>query len=69
MAVTPDKHTNEQIVRAYMDLAREIELPLAPLDDPDKAFIVKQQGVILGVDLNAETASWHILADKVHRHR
>ena len=69
VAVTPNKITNERIVKAYMDLAREIDLPLAPLDDPDKAFIVKQQGVILGVDLNAETASWRIPADKVHRHR
>ena len=69
MAVTPDKLTNERIVQAYMDLAKEIDLPLAPLDDPSKAFIIKQQGVILSVDLNAETASWRIPADKVHRHR
>ena len=52
-----------------MELAKEIDLPLAPLNDPKKAFIMKQQGVILGVDLNAETASWRIPADKVHRHR
>merc|ERR1711872_610887 len=69
VAVTPDKGINERIVKAYMDLAREIDLPLAPLEDPDKAFIVKQQWVVLGVDLNAETASWRIPADKVHRHR
>ena len=69
VAVTPDKHTNERIVKAYMDLAEEIELPLASLDDPNKAFIVKQQGVILGVDLDAESARWRIPEDKVHRHR
>ena len=28
-----------------------------------KAFIVKQQGIILGVDLDAETACWRIPAD------
>ena len=30
VAVTPNKRTNERIVKAYMDLAREIDLPLAP---------------------------------------
>ena len=51
-----------------MTLADEINLPLAPLDDPDKAFILKQQGVILGVDLT-ETTCWRIPADKVDQHR
>ena len=37
VAIIPDKHTNEHIVYAYMDLAKEINLPLAPLDNPDKA--------------------------------
>ena len=57
VAVTPDKSTNERIVHAYMTLAEEIDLPLAPLDDSDKAFILKQRGVILGIDLNAEETS------------
>ena len=37
VAIMPDKNTNEQIVQAYMELAKEIDLPLAPLDDPEKA--------------------------------
>ena len=53
IAVTPDKSTNERIVLAYMTLAAEIDLPLASLDEPEKAFILKQQGVILGIDLDA----------------
>ena len=69
VAVTPDKSTNERIVHAYMTLADEINLPLASLDDPDKAFILKQQGVILGIDLDAENTCWRIPEDKVDRHR
>ena len=52
-----------------MDLAAKINLPLAPLDNPDKAFILKQRGVILGIELNAETSKWCIPTDKVHRNR
>ena len=52
-----------------MDLAAEINLPLAPLDDPDKAFILKQSGIILGIELDTKTSKWHIPSDKVHRHR
>ena len=44
VAVTPDKHTIEHIIHTYIDLAKENNLPLAPLDDPDKAFILKQKG-------------------------
>ena len=69
VAVTPDKSTNEQIVLSYMNLATEINLPLASLDNPEKAFILKQQGIILGIDLNAATTSWRIPAEKVDRHR
>ena len=49
--VTPDKSTNDWIVHAYMTLTDEINLPLASLDDPEKAFILKQRGIILGVEL------------------
>ena len=45
-----------------MELAAEIKLLLAFLDDLDKAFILKQQGIILGIKLDAKT-------NKVHHHR
>ena len=69
VAVTPDRDTNQRIVDAYVNLAREINLPLAPLDNPEKAFLVKQQGVILGVELDAKECRWRLPTDKVHRHR
>jgi len=69
VAVTPDRETNQRIVDAYISLAHEINLPLAPLDNPEKAFLVKQQGIILGVELDAKDCRWRLPADKVHRHR
>ena len=38
VAVTPDQVTNKRSVTVYMDLADKISLPLAPLNDPEKAF-------------------------------
>ena len=56
--VIPERETNERIVLAYIGLANEINLPLAPLDDPDKAFILKQQGMILGIKFDAHLKQW-----------
>ena len=67
--VTPDRASNQKIADAYVGLAHEINLPLAPLDNPEKAFLVKQQGVVLGVELDARECRWRLPADKVHRHR
>ena len=69
VACTPTLQENKAIVSAYMDLASEINLPLAPLDDGDKAFILKRRGVILGIELDAQYAAWRIPAEKGHRHR
>ena len=52
-----------------MDLADEISLPLAPLNDLDKAFILKHRAVIFSIEHDAETSQWRIPSDKVHRHR
>ena len=54
---------------AYLLLAAEIDLPLAAMDDGDKAFNLKQQGTILGVDLEARHKRWKLPAEKAHRHR
>ena len=67
--VTPDRASNERIVSAYVALADEINLPLAPLDNPEKAFLVKQQGVVLGIDFDAQGCRWRLPADKANRHR
>ena len=67
--VTPDKESNEKIVSAYVALANEISLPLAPLDNPEKAFLVKQQGVLLGIDLDARNSKWSLPLEKANRHR
>ena len=52
-----------------MDLTDEISLPLAPLDDPNKAFILKQCGLFLSIELDAKTSQWPIPSNKVHHHR
>ena len=67
--VTPDKESNERIVNAYVALANEISLPLAPLDNPEKAFLVKQQGVLLGIDFDARNSRWRLPLEKANRHR
>ena len=67
--VTPDRESNERIVNAYVALANEISLPLAPLDNPDKAFLVKQQGVLLGIDFDARNSKWRLPLEKANRHR
>ena len=52
-----------------MDLASNIGLPLAPLDDPNKAFILKLCSIILEIELDAKISSLHIPSDKVHPYR
>ena len=53
---TPDLETNKCIIKTYMDMAAKISLQLAPLDNPNKAFILKQCGVILRIELNTKTS-------------
>ena len=69
VAATPDLATNQRVTTTYMELADEIGLPLAPLDDGDKAFIFKQQGVVLGVELDSRDKQWRLPIEKVNRHR
>ena len=67
--VTPDRESNERIVDAYVSLANDINLPLAPLDNPEKAFLVQQRGVVLGIEFDARSSSWRLPSDKGNRHR
>ena len=69
VAATPDQLTNQLVTTAYMDLAEEISLPLSPLDDGDKVFILKQQGVILGDKLDSCDKQWRLPQEKVNCHR
>ena len=49
-------------------LAAAASIPLAPLDDADKAFLYRQSGVVLGIDIDAKNKRWRIPQDKAESH-
>lgn len=55
---------NKKFVEEYLNLAKIIKLPLAPLDKPDKAFLYQQAGVILGIHFDTNNMSWLLPEDK-----
>ena len=69
IAAPPDLITNQQVTTAYLELTDEISLLPTPLDDGDKAFILKQQGVMLGVELDSCDKQWRLPIKKVNRLR
>ena len=68
VVATPNQQLNISITQTYLDLAKEISLPLAPLDDGDKAFATKQKGTVLGIVLDARNKRWCLPADKALHH-
>jgi hypothetical protein len=56
-----------ELERVYREVAADIRVRLAPLDDPDKAFSPCTRGVVLGVEYDTGAWTWAIPAEKVAR--
>ena len=61
--ISPTLDENQKFVAKYLEIAEDLNIPLAP-SDGKKAFICQQQGIMLGVFFDAETQSWTLPADK-----
>lgn len=48
----------KQISDTYLSLAKNINLPLAPFDNPEKAFLNKKSGTILGITFDTQSMTW-----------
>lgn len=59
---------NKKFVEEYISMAKTINLPLAPFDKPDKAFLYQQEGVILGIRFNTLCMKWFLPEEKRSRY-
>lgn len=58
--VTETLDENESFVNEYIRLAKSINLPLAPFDKPDKAFLYQTKGIILGTVFDTVEMTWSL---------
>ena len=68
VCVTSSLEENKKLIDTYIDLADQIHLPLAPLDDPEKAFRLAKTGVILGIAFRSTDNHWKIPEEKADHH-
>ena len=68
VAVTWSRKENENLIYAYINLAKEINLPLAPLSDPDKAFLFSKTGTVLGIDFCTIDNTWRVPSERALHH-
>ena len=68
VAVTWSRKENENLISAYINLAKDINLPLAPLSDPDKAFLFSKSGTVLGVDFRTVDNTWRVPSERALHH-
>ena len=65
IVMTRTLEENKIFVEEYLRLAHNINLPLAPLDKPDKSFLYQQKGVILGVYFDTLNMTWNLPEEKI----
>ena len=68
IVMTKTLDENKLFVEEYLRLANVINLPLAPLDKPDKAFLYQQTGVILGVFFDTRNMTWTLPVAKRNKY-
>ncbi len=68
IVMTKTLEENQIFVEEYLRLANVINLPLAPMDKPDKAFLYQQKGVILGVFFDTLNMTWTLPVDKRNKY-
>ena len=64
IVMTSTLEENKKFVETYINLANTINLPLAPYDKPDKAFLYQQKGTILGISFDTTDLTWTLPSDK-----
>ena len=67
--IAPNFEICKQITDTYIEFAERINLPLAPTDDKEKAFLNSQSGVVLGIHFNAKNMSWSLPESKYKKYR
>ena len=60
IVITSTLEENKKFVETYIDLAKKINLPLAPYDKPDKAFLYQTSGTILGIFFDTTNLTWSL---------
>ena len=68
VCVTSTVEENKNLIDTYVNMADHIGLPLAPLDDPEKAFRLASEGVILGIAFRSTDNHWRIPKEKADHH-
>ena len=68
IVITRFLEENKQFVDLYIELANYIGLPLAPFDNPEKAFLFQTVGTVLGVTFDTAKMTWTLSAEKRHRY-
>ncbi len=69
ICITPSYLENKIFMEKYIELANEINLPLADLDDDEKCFLYRSSGKILGVFFDAKAMSWTLDENKIQRYQ
>ena len=57
----------QKFEEAYRNVAEQLGIQLAPTDNPEKAFMACQEGVVLGVKYDTSAWTWSIPEDKLAR--
>lgn len=68
ICITASKEENERFILKYLQVAKQICLPMADLADKNKAFLFKTKGRILGVEFDTSDMTWTLDDDKIHHY-
>ena len=55
-------------IDTYLQLAKEVNIPLAPMDDGKKAFVYKTSGTMLGIHFNTKAMTWSLPKEKAQKY-
>ena len=67
--ITPSVEENKMFMEEYIKFANACNIPLAPTSKPDKSFLYKTEGKLLGIIFNTKTMSWALPKDKADKYQ
>ena len=68
ITLTPTLEENQRFVNKYLEIAELINLPLAPYNNPEKAFLFQTVGTVLGVIFDTNSMTWKLCDEKRFRY-
>ena len=57
----------QNLDKAFMEVAQQLGVSLAPRDDPTKSFAPSHQGVVLGIEYDTQAWTWSMPQEKLAR--